>query len=248
MFHCVEVKPTGGIAQSNITRKNKEVWREKGGKEAMAKNGDNVKSYADAVKRPAQGQWSGPSITTREQSLPWLTKSMIGRMLDEFNFDTMREECLKGGMSMFSTKFLGDDQVLLSPKAEGRMEELVKSHREWFYSVFAEIKPWTVHDVVRYKRVWVRCYGLPFHLWNRECISKVVGEVATVVELDEATLSWDCLEYARCQVRLLKSCKAEFTKEFRINGRMYNITVVEEAEKSCCKCTFHNEGSSSSSS
>ena len=63
-FHSVEVKPTGGTAQSSITRKNKEVWRDKGGKEAMAKNSYNVKSYADVVKRPAQGQWSGPSITT----------------------------------------------------------------------------------------------------------------------------------------------------------------------------------------
>ncbi|XP_068477286.1 uncharacterized protein [Phaseolus vulgaris] len=252
-FYSDEVKPPGGDAQSYITRKNKEVWREKGGKEAMATNSYNVKSYADAVKRPAQGQWSGPSITTRVQSLPWLTNSMIGHMLDEFNFETMREECLKGGMSMFNTKFLGDDQVLLSPKAEGRMEDLVKSHKEWFYSVFAEIKPWTEHDVVRYKRVWVRCYGLPLHLWSKECLTKVVGEVATVVGLDEATLSWDCLEYARCQVKMLKSCKADLSKEFRINGRLYNVTVVEEAAKSgrvdyCSKCAFHNEGSSISSS
>ena len=154
-------------------------------------------------------------------------------------------------MSMFNTKFLDDNQVLLSPKAEGRMEELVKLHREWFYSVFAEIKPWSMHDVVRYKRVWVRCYGLPLQLWSKECLSKVVGEVAMVVGIDEATLSWDNLEFARCQVRLLKSCKAYFSKEFCINWRLYNITVVEEAVKSggvdfCCKCAFHNEGSSDS--
>jgi len=80
-----------------------------------------------------------------------------------------------------------------------------------------------------------------------------VGEVATVVGIDEATLSWDCLEFARCQVRLLKSCKADFSRDFRTNGSLYNITVVEEAVKSggadfCCKCAFHNEGSSNSSS
>jgi len=172
-------------------------------------------------------------------------------MLDEFNFESMQEECLKGGMSMFKTKYLGDNLVLLSPKAEGRMEELVKLHREWFYSIFADIKPWSMHDVVRYKRVWVRCYGLSFQLWSNECLSKVMEEVAMVVGIDEATLSWDCLEYARCQVRLLKSCKANFSKEFRINGRLYNITVVEEAVKIgggdlCCKCAFNHEGSSDS--
>ena len=121
---------------------------------------------------------------------------MVGRMLDEFNFEMGLEECLKGGMSMFKTKYLGDNLVLLSPKAEGRMEELVKLHMEWFYSVFVDIKPRSVYDVVRYKQVWVRCYGLPFQLWSKECLSKVVGEVATVVGVDEATLSWDFLEYA----------------------------------------------------
>jgi len=236
-----EAKAKGGDVHNHIQRKNKEVWREKGEKEEKTKNSSGSQSYADAMKRPGQGQWSGPSVTTRVQSLPWLTISMVGCMLDEFDFESMQEECLKGGMSMFKTKYLGDKLVLLSRKTEGRMEGLVKLHREWFYSVFADIKPWFVHDVVSYKRVWVRRYGLPFQLWSKECLSKVVGEVATVVGIDEATLSWDFLEYALCQVRLLKSCKANFSKEFRINGRLYNITAVKEAVKTggvhlCCNC------------
>lgn len=108
-----------------------------------------------------------------------------------------------------------------------------------------------MYDVVRYKQVWVRCYGLPFQLWSKECLSKVVGEVATVVGVDEATLSWDFLEYARCQVRLLKSCKANISKEYRTNWRIYNIIIVEEAVNNggaelCCKCAFNHEGSSDS--
>jgi len=119
---------------------------------------------------------------------------MVGRMLYEFNFKMLQEEYIKGGMSMFSMKFMGDDLVLLSPKAEVSMEELVKLHNEWFNSVFEEIKTWSSSEVVSYKRVWVKCYGISFHLWSKECLSKVVGEVATVLEVDKATLSWDFLE------------------------------------------------------
>jgi len=72
-------------------------------------------------------------------------------MLDGLNFETLQRNGLKGGMSMFNTKFLGDNLVLLYPKTEGKMEELVKLHREWFYSVFADIKPWSSYDVVSYK-------------------------------------------------------------------------------------------------
>ena len=50
--------------------------------------------------------------------------------------------------------------------------------------------------------MWVRCYGLPLPLWSKECLSKVVGEVATLVDVDEATLAWECLEYARTGARV----------------------------------------------
>ena len=148
---------------------------------------------------------------------------------------------------MFSMKFMGDNLVLLSSMAEVRMEELVKLNKEWFNN----IKPWSASEAVSYKRVWVRCYGVSFHLWSKECLSKVVGEVATVVEVDEATLSWECLEYARCYVRLLRSCKAELSKVYQINGSLYNITIVEEVANTggvdlWCKCNVNYEGSSGS--
>jgi len=69
----------------------------------------------------------------------------------------------------------------------------------------------------------------------------MVENVATLVEVDEASLSWNRLEYARFQVRMLKSSKVELSKGFRINGCLYNITLVEEANyydgvKSRCNC------------
>jgi len=52
-------------------------------------------------------------------------------------------------------------------------------------------------------------------------------------------------------VRLLRSCKAELYKAYRINGSLYNITIVEEVVNNggvdlWCKCTVNHEGSSDS--
>jgi len=110
-------------------------------------------------------------------------------MTDELNFELLQEECFKGGMNMFMVRYLGDNLVLMTPKAEERMEDIVKLNNEWFESIFEEIKPWTPSCVVGYKIVWARCYGLPLPLWSKECLSKVVGEVATLVDVDEATLA-----------------------------------------------------------
>jgi len=86
-----------------------------------------------------------------------------------------------------------------------------------------------------------KCYGVFCH--------NTYGEVASLVEVDESTLSWENLEYACLQVRLLKSCKAEMRKGFRINGHVYNITIVEEVlnqEKGECTCTHYHFNSSDS--
>jgi len=81
---------------------------------------------------------------------------------------------------MFKVKFMGDNLVLLTPKAEERMEDIVKLNNDWLDCIFEDIKPWSESLVVSYKRVWVRCYGLPFYLCSKECFSKVVEEVATL--------------------------------------------------------------------
>ena len=154
---------------------------------------------------------------------------------------------------MFKVKILGDNLVLLIPKAEERMEDIVKLNNGWFDCFFDDIKPWTESLVVSYKRVWVRCYGLPLQLWNKECFSKITEDVATLVEVDGATLSWNRLEYARFKVCVLKSRKVELAKGVRINGRMYNIALVEEVnsyegEDNKCKCAYNHESSSESNS
>jgi len=52
---------------------------------------------------------------------------------------------------MFKVKFLGDNLVLLTPKAEERMEDIVKLNNDWFDCFFEDIKPWSKSLVVSYK-------------------------------------------------------------------------------------------------
>ena len=241
---------SGGDVHPNGQRKGKEVWREKSGKEGHM-NGNVTQSYADVVRKRTQDQWRGPSLTTKALTLPWMTNSLVGRMTAELNFELLQEECFKGGMNMFMVRYLGDNLVLMTPKAEERIEDIVKLNNEWFECIFEDIKPWTASCVAGYKIVWVRCYGLPLPLWSKECLLKVVGEVATLVDVDEATLAWENLEYAWIRVRVLQSSKVEMSKGFRINGVVYNINIVEEVVsyggvEPVCKCALNHDSSSDS--
>jgi len=77
----------------------------------------------------------------------------------------------------------------------------------------------------------------------------VVGEVASLVKIDESTRLWENLEFARLQVRLRKACKVDMVKEFRINGQVCNIVITEEiSSKERGECSCHNDHYASSDS
>jgi len=105
----VEKSKSGGGIQyhnQNLQRKDKEVWREKGGKDVIRK--DIAKqSYADVVRRPHNDPWRGHGFTTKVSILPWMVNSMVGRMMADCNFELLQEECIKGGMNMLRVFFLG---------------------------------------------------------------------------------------------------------------------------------------------
>ena len=48
------------------------------------------------------------------------------------------------------------------------------------------------------------------------------------MEVDEATSSWECIEYARLKVRLAVASTVKFSKDFFINNRVYKVSVEEE--------------------
>ena len=150
---------------------------------------------------------------------------------------------------MVKVRFMGDNMVLLTPKEGDHMEDIIKLNKDWFVSVFKDVEPWSEACVANHRLVWVRCYGLPISLWTKECLTKVVGEAASVVTIDEATLSWENLEFARFQVRMSLSCKEGVVKAFQINGKAFNISLVEEEPLQgvgVCNCPVNHYDSSDS--
>ena len=151
------------------------------------------KSYADIVKGESQQKWKGPVIKTQHHVLSWMVNSVIGQFKIDMNFAQLEEEFVKGGMNMIKVRYLGDNLALLTPRDGESMEDLLKLNKEWFESFFEIIDPWSEDYVAGHKIVWVRCYGLSITFWNKDCFSKVVGEVAELVAIDNSTLLWRTL-------------------------------------------------------
>ena len=76
-------------------------------------------------------------------------------------------------------------------------------------------------------------------LWNTECFKHIAALLGTLVEVDEATMSLDELEYARFKVRVTVGCEAKITSYMRINEVLYQVSMEEECtvpEYNLCQC------------
>lgn len=88
--------------------------------------------------------------------------------------------------------------------------------------------PWEDQFVIVNKLVWVRCRDLPLKLWNADCFGKIAALLGNLVEVDKATLELEELEYARFRIRVPVGCEAKMSSYFKINGILYQVSLVEE--------------------
>jgi len=87
--------------------------------------------------------------------------------------------------------------------------------------------------------VWVRCRGLPLKLWNTNRFKHIATLLGTLVEIDEATLALEELEYARFKIRVSVGCEAKITSYMKINEVLYQVSVEEECtvpDYKLCQC------------
>jgi len=96
------------------------------------------------------------------------------------------------------------------------------------------------------KIVWLRIRGLPLELWGRECFEKVITHMGIIISIDNETLLWHNLEYARVQMRLSLHSDVKMKARIKINGTLCPVLVEEElslcASQRCCWRVKHESG------
>jgi len=211
-----KVTVTGG------EQRREDIWVEKKGN----------RSYAEVATGTTTNQWKGVSFKKQQCVLPWMDRSAVGKLRGGKNVEQLVEELVTGGINMLRVRALGDNLVLLTPREGEKMENFIKVNSEWVDCVFESIKPWSLSSGPSHKSIWVRCYGLSLPLWNEECFTKLIGALAPsamLIGIDSSTESWENLEFARLQVRILKCESARMEECVRINNQLCNILIEEES-------------------
>jgi len=221
------------------------VWKRK----------DDHQTYAQAVKSPIkkyyQEEWKGHEITTTENEIEWLNICVVGRVNNYDLIESIQEHFITGGMGSLSTKYMGDNMMLISGGEGTEVTKVVEENKSWFETMFDSIMPWSNCEIAGNKVIWVRCRGLPLSCWNEECLRKVMAIFGTLTKVVQIVNSKKDLEYMRLKVRVPTTVHMRLLwKDIKINGHVYRITLKEEffkEEKFECSCEKRGYTSSENS-
>jgi len=127
---------------------------------------------------------------------------------------------------------LGEKFVLLSCDEVGLLEEIVAGNKDLLDGIFKSIVPWDDSFAVGKKFVWIHCRGIPLALWSNQCFESVGSLVGALVEVDNATVTREVVDFARLRVRILVGSDTRMVKQVQINGTFCNVSFEEESEVS----------------
>ncbi|ESW15862.1 hypothetical protein PHAVU_007G108700, partial [Phaseolus vulgaris] len=162
------------------------------------------------------------------ESTKWLEECFVGRLIELKNVMSIKESFFLSGINSVKLRSLGEKFVLLSCDEAGLLEEIVAGNKDLLDGIFESIVPWDDSFAVGKKFVWVRCRGIPLALWSNQCFESVGSLVGALVEVDNATVTREVVEFARLRVRIPVGSDTRMVKQVQINGTFCNVSFEEE--------------------
>ncbi|WJX26817.1 hypothetical protein P8452_15693 [Trifolium repens] len=163
-----------------------------------------------------------------EENLKKYEKCWVGKLWDQQDVDKIQFKIWMEGFQMVNVIPLGLDLMLLTSDTHDGVKNAVESNSDWWSRCFIEIRPWNPLLRPRGRRVWVRIYGTPLHVWGEDCFNKVVYNFSKLIRMDEATKDQRRLDYARVEVHINGWETVDKLVDIRVGGDLFVLRVVEE--------------------
>ncbi|KAK7342420.1 hypothetical protein VNO80_25371 [Phaseolus coccineus] len=194
----------------------------------------------------------GQIIQAKVEEKEWMKRSYVGYLNETIDSEDIKNCFFFNGANFIRLRYLGDNVMLLTPEGETKVEDMIKENKEWLEDFFDDIRPWDNSITVGKQRVWVKGWGIPFHLWEWSVFVNTVINIGNLFAVDKITENYDELQYARLldedvfdydnakeiEKLISTSSKAvaemnpEISLETMLEGR-YDSPMMREPLKSC---------------
>ncbi|KAI5430636.1 hypothetical protein KIW84_035011 [Lathyrus oleraceus] len=182
---------------------------------------------------------------------PNILKAYVGVVRTSGLAFSMQKIIQAEGYFDFSVKPLGPNLCIFEDVEEGAVEAFVAEGHIWWSKWFTSIDRWKPGHVDEERLMWVRCLGIPCHVWTDDFFGVFAGLFGSYVRSDCNTASRKVLDSARLLVRTKRRRWVNDLFQVKINGLLFDISVVEEVgrvfSEAADNCAFNSSNEALSS-
>jgi hypothetical protein len=120
------------------------------------------------------------------------------------------------------------DLILLNSSLEGEIQRAYESNKSWWEMWFLSLTPWRPNLRPRGRRIWVRLFGVPLHIWSWEGFKKIIWRYGTLVNLDPETLEQSRFDVARALITVTFWEMVDEIIEVKVDDEVFTIRMIEE--------------------
>jgi hypothetical protein len=163
-----------------------------------------------------------------EDRLEELKHCFVGVLSFQREANQVLNSLLMGGFNQIGVTPLGANMVLLKAADPLSIVEAERRQDPWWRGLFISVKKWSPNVVAKQRKVWLKVYGLPLHVWEEKCFKTVGSMFGDFVDFDESTIGFTRLDLARICVNTTRMAFINEKLRLDVMGALYDVWVVEE--------------------
>ncbi|KAK7277149.1 hypothetical protein RIF29_18300 [Crotalaria pallida] len=172
--------------------------------------------------------WGGLEYVVKAGTMARLEECYAGEVRNLEDATSIRELLLREGLFTINAKPMGGNMVLLEGQSPSEIEELLKTEKEWFESIFLEMRKWSPSEVVRERYVWIRCFGIPVQAWEEDFFSMLASKWGRMVELERKTKNRERLDIGSFLIATTSNRCIDESIPVKVGDLIVDIRVVED--------------------
>ncbi|KAL7235297.1 hypothetical protein ACSBR1_018740 [Camellia fascicularis] len=208
------------IRKSQFIRRSFEVNRSRGHVSSAGQ-----RSFANVL----QGVKTNTSIKVTEEGNGWLYESAIIHFNTEYSILSVSEALKEKGLEHILVRKGGGRDVILTFNYQDELKSNISNLQDWFKDLSQFVVEWkSGFHLVQERCVWLKCFGIPLHVWNRNTLNNIGSLWGSVLSIEGDICQPKSFSHAR--IRVATSTMESITKPLTLEckGKAYTFFVCED--------------------
>ncbi|GLT87535.1 hypothetical protein SLE2022_056140 [Rubroshorea leprosula] len=182
------------------------------------------------VGKEIKEDWNGMEVQVDEEDTRRLENCYVGQAKCPEIISTLQDKFAMEGKFLAKVTPMGGNLVLLPSGDEEELKHLVVEGHEWLAQWFTDVRPWTPEEVATERFTWLRCQGVPLHIWKSNFFEIVACMFRKFVSLDGSTIKKSRLDVAKILIMTPLQENINNVLKIKVKNKLFHIRISEEVE------------------